>query len=359
MKSLVRKSPAKASRSALFVFAVFAALAAFSAEGCLQSSEDGAAGAAALDSLAHLDSLRLDSLYNRLDSIARSDSLSRLDSLRGIGGVWMLTRAYYAYTDNGTTDKDTMVYDTSDVYMRAFYVIHGGALFWVSYSDPENEYGSSSGVYLTPLRQIDSLRWVAGTHDTLKIVRNGDRLIISTHQSGYDYYGGDSVLYEESNRIEAVAYTGSFPPPQWYEPPPSESEPNNSRDQAIPLSVSGNASSGTLTAGDEDWYSFQATQGQGYQIETQGNTDTFLELYGAGADPLTEDDDGGDGSNALVYWVCPASGTYYVRVSGFDEVETGAYKVLITKYDAGLLQKKAAGSGRMDIPDLLRPPKRR
>ena len=78
---------------------------------------------------------------------------------------------------------------------------------------------------------------------------------------------------------------------------------------------------------DEDWIKFDAVSGTTYTIETQGSTDTYIDLFGTnGTSLLLSDDDSGDGFNAKIVWTCPASGTYYFVVAGWD---VGSYTVTL------------------------------
>ncbi len=76
------------------------------------------------------------------------------------------------------------------------------------------------------------------------------------------------------------------------------------------------------TAGDLDWMFFTAVAGQAYVVNTlylDPNADTQLFLYASdGATLLASDDDGGGGLASRIYWVAPASGTYYVLARQVD-----------------------------------------
>ena len=78
-------------------------------------------------------------------------------------------------------------------------------------------------------------------------------------------------------------------------------------------------------AADEDWFSFEATTGLSYIVQT-GNlasgVDTVIDLYDIdGVTLLVSDDNSGEGLASNLDWQAPESGTYYIRVSqGADSV---------------------------------------
>jgi len=67
-----------------------------------------------------------------------------------------------------------------------------------------------------------------------------------------------------------------------------------------------------------------------YTIETQGQTDVVMSLYGPNnlVTFITEDDDSGPGSNARIERNLTA-GTYYVRVRHYSPQSTGAYSISV------------------------------
>jgi len=104
----------------------------------------------------------------------------------------------------------------------------------------------------------------------------------------------------------------------------------NTANDATPLAALGTPVDGVISpAGDIDFFSFLAESGKTYSISTGGTTDTVLCLIARnGIDLLAADDDGGPGNLSLIEWTCPASGTYYVRVNGYQQA-TGAYTLTI------------------------------
>jgi hypothetical protein len=264
------------------------------------------------------------------------------DSAAGgeLDGVWMLTRAVYHEEYGDEIYDDTLAPDTSDVYMRRFLVIRGEALFSTEYDSPDSEEPSTD---LTRFRKIGDGRWISGIDDTLTVTRSGQKVVFEHLRERKEFYDwmDDTIKVSLRNRIEVVAYSGGFPPPEWYAPPPSEAEPNDTRETAVPLSANGAPSAASLTSNDVDWFSFPAVAGKWYRVSTGGNLDTYVELYGSADVPLEEDDDSGTGSNGEILWLCEQSGTYHVVVRGYGSGEAGAYTITITSYEDEPLYKRA------------------
>ena len=67
-------------------------------------------------------------------------------------------------------------------------------------------------------------------------------------------------------------------------------------------------------------------------MRTYGNLDTVITLFDS--DQTTQlyfDDDGaGEGANALITYTLNANQTYYLKVAGYDDTQTGNYQVDIT-----------------------------
>jgi hypothetical protein len=106
-------------------------------------------------------------------------------------------------------------------------------------------------------------------------------------------------------------------------------EPDSTPALAKPIVKGGPAQSHTLSdSTDEDYLKFVADSGTTYTIETQGSTDTYLNLYGMdGVTLIASDDDiSGTDLNARIVWTCPQSGTYYFEVAGWD---VGSYTVTL------------------------------
>jgi hypothetical protein len=125
-------------------------------------------------------------------------------------------------------------------------------------------------------------------------------------------------------------------------------EPNETRPAAAPVAPDGtlhhatffrdpesDGSGGGLL--DDDWYSFPASSGSSYDVETLNlwsDADTILRLYDDGGGQLGYSDDR-DGSDVSSYidWTAPATETYFIQVSrgGGPETIYGSYDLRITR----------------------------
>ena len=96
------------------------------------------------------------------------------------------------------------------------------------------------------------------------------------------------------------------------------------------------------SAGDQKWFSFNATHGATYQIATEliGLADTVMGLYQTDrATVIAENDDSDTGTNSFLEWTCPADGIYYVLVRAYDVSQTGDFRFSVE------LQGLAGGEG--------------
>ncbi len=113
-------------------------------------------------------------------------------------------------------------------------------------------------------------------------------------------------------------------------------EPDNSYQQAKVITVNTSQQAHTIEpVGDQDWMKFLATRGTQYIIETHavsGNhCDTYLYLYSTNrTTEIDHDDDDGEGTLSKLIWTCNSSGTYYIKVRGYDVYSTtGPYGITV------------------------------
>jgi hypothetical protein len=86
-------------------------------------------------------------------------------------------------------------------------------------------------------------------------------------------------------------------------------------------------------AGEEDLFSFRARTAGRYTIETEGETDLMMKLFGPDSQTqlITEDDDSGQGYNPRIT-VDLVSGEYFVQIRHYNRTSgTGAYGVKVYK----------------------------
>jgi tyrosinase len=103
---------------------------------------------------------------------------------------------------------------------------------------------------------------------------------------------------------------------------------------AIPeIQVNGPPVQGDIQAANEsDIYRFAATVTGLYTIETAGNTDTFLTLFGPNSETaqIAQDDDSGPGANSSINADLVA-GIYFARIRHYSPTGTGGYNISIRR----------------------------
>ena len=116
----------------------------------------------------------------------------------------------------------------------------------------------------------------------------------------------------------------------------------NTREAATGLGAASSTPRSLEDGGDIDYFRVEVTQAGTLTVETTGNTDTAGQLRGADGQALGEDDDGGSGLNfRLVRQV--TAGTYYIRVSGFENA-TGPYTLVVRFAGTGTPGEDHAGT---------------
>ena len=108
----------------------------------------------------------------------------------------------------------------------------------------------------------------------------------------------------------------------------------NSAANAVRVDV-GLAARGAIDyEGDGDYFAFAAEEGELYQLDVTLGTleDSVLDIFDTGGIWLDGNDDSAESSASRLYWIAPGTGTYYVRVTGFD-VGTGTYTLTIALSD--------------------------
>jgi len=85
---------------------------------------------------------------------------------------------------------------------------------------------------------------------------------------------------------------------------------------------------GTLSPGEEEWFSVRVPETGYVVVETSGDIDTYLEAYTASRSFIGEDDDGGGNYNARLEIYAEANTTYLFKLAFYDEDEKGPYRIL-------------------------------
>ena len=97
------------------------------------------------------------------------------------------------------------------------------------------------------------------------------------------------------------------------------------------LVINGPAVQGEISAGGaRDRYTLRVATAGTHSIETTGNTDTFVSLFGPNSETrlIAEDDDSGPGNLSLLVQNLGA-GQYFVRVRHFSSSSTGPYGISV------------------------------
>ena len=99
---------------------------------------------------------------------------------------------------------------------------------------------------------------------------------------------------------------------------PRSTERGSTRFLAIPLTL-GSASSATLSANEELWFSVRLERSGTWNFTTEGSGfDTLLSLHDNSGQQLASDDDGGPGTSSFVSRELGA-GIWFLRLSGFGQ----------------------------------------
>jgi hypothetical protein len=86
--------------------------------------------------------------------------------------------------------------------------------------------------------------------------------------------------------------------------------------------------------GEEDVFVFNAQSAGGFNIETEGQTDLVMKLFGPDSQTqlIAEDDDSGQGYNPKIS-VDLTKGKYYVQIRHYNRTSgTGSYGIKVSKY---------------------------
>lgn len=232
-------------------------------------------------------------------------------------GTWILERTEAWWYQEGVLNRDSVDLDTHEEYSMRLRVLRGDTVVYAQYLMDGRHFDTLT---FTPLD--DSLRLFNGA-DTVSWSYEGRRLVLEFRRR---VNGRES---RQTNRL--LRYDGTFPPPSWTIPlPPDAFEPDDAPAAAVPITVGAKARSRSLHTRDLDWFRFDARVGVTYVFETFGNTDTFLEVYGASPDTIrAANDDGGEGGNARIEWTSPAAGVAYFKVRRYGDYSVGPYRVSV------------------------------
>lgn len=107
-------------------------------------------------------------------------------------------------------------------------------------------------------------------------------------------------------------------------------------DAGTPASLAlGDTLDSTLdTAGDRDWIRFEVAEGDVLRISVDGIgaqalADSVMAIRDAEGNEIAFNDDAGEGFNSEILFIAPEAGTYFIEVGGYDDIETGDYRVTL------------------------------
>ena len=119
---------------------------------------------------------------------------------------------------------------------------------------------------------------------------------------------------------------------------PDEYEPNNDAASAKQIEIGTRQQHTFHNTNDVDWVKFQITQPGRYIIRARGvnsnRLDTYIELFDSNQNSIDEDDDSGEGVDALLI-LHLESGLYYLKVECLDERPNQPY-IISVESEAGM-----------------------
>ncbi|MEN8162793.1 MAG: hypothetical protein ABFS37_01580 [Acidobacteriota bacterium] len=112
---------------------------------------------------------------------------------------------------------------------------------------------------------------------------------------------------------------------------PGNDDPNT----ATVLSGCGSTPAAFDCTGDIDYYSLVTPSSGSFTFETTGSSDTLLQLFDGSGNQIDQDDDSGTDRNARIVAQLSAGQTYRVRVSEYNDDDTGDYTLVVSGCSTG------------------------
>lgn len=106
-------------------------------------------------------------------------------------------------------------------------------------------------------------------------------------------------------------------------------EPDDSQNEASPISSGSSQNHTIYPAGDHDWMTFSIANQSEVTIETRVGVDTVIYLYDLNINLLESDDDGGVGLGSFIS-IQLGTGQYYIEVVGYSSVDIGNYSISLS-----------------------------
>jgi hypothetical protein len=165
-------------------------------------------------------------------------------------------------------------------------------------------------------------------------IRQGDRRFIGFNSNRGQEIGDQPIAANSLDRVfkEVLTLPGPRPTPvQFMYSNAVHGAEGSSEKPPDELVINGPAIQGEISVGGErDRYTFKVVTAGKHAIETSGNTDTFVSLFGPNSETklIAEDDDSGPGNLSLLVQNL-AAGQYFVRVRHFSPASTGPYGISV------------------------------
>jgi hypothetical protein len=169
----------------------------------------------------------------------------------------------------------------------------------------------------------------SGTITGVPVGSNRKVVILGKDSSGNDVYSGEGTGITVQVNQTPTVYIIVLPTTP-------DDDHGDTYYTATSISTDGTLYSGSIeTGGDVDYFSFFATSGYTYVIETSDlgfGSDTYIYLYSTnGTTEIDHDDDGGADAASRMELAATSSGTYYIKVRHFNSSSgIGTYKISVT-----------------------------
>jgi hypothetical protein len=161
----------------------------------------------------------------------------------------------------------------------------------------------------------------SGSLDTLMEAYDGSWNLLDSDDDGGEEYNARLEILAEANQtyfFKVRGYdddTGAYRILASYEA--IQAGNNTERARAVTLNLGEAASVFLLKSSESRWYVHNLARAAMFVVQTRGNMDTLLFLYDNNGNLLGDDDDSGEGNNALISKRLNP-GTYYIEVKGYD-----------------------------------------
>jgi formylglycine-generating enzyme required for sulfatase activity len=152
-----------------------------------------------------------------------------------------------------------------------------------------------------------------------RIARNDD--IDTENRNSRVFFTASGTVYIKVNKADGTT-GGSF---TLY-----SAVQHDTKESALPIQLGGTPVA-TIFISSQEWYQLAIPPGSGGRviIYTEGNLDTYLEIYDAANNLIASDDDSGSSNNARV--AIDASGTVYIKVREYSGSIGGNYTLYVVR----------------------------